>query len=89
MRKIVYTRQFKNDLKLMKKRHYDLEKLKELLKKLEKELKLEQHYEDHPLQGNYSKARDCHITPDWILIYAVIGDELRLIRTGTHADLFR
>jgi mRNA interferase YafQ len=89
MRKIVYTGQFKKDLKLMKKRHYDMEKLKELLRKLEKGLKLEPHYEDHPLQGNFSPARDCHISPDWILIYALIDDELRLIRTGTHSDLFR
>ena len=45
-------------------------------------------YQDHPLRGRYKDKRDCHIEPDWILIYAIEGDEVVLYRTGAHADLF-
>ena len=46
------------------------------------------HYLDHPLRGNYAGSRDCHIEPDWVLIYKIDGDDVYLVRTGTHADLF-
>jgi mRNA interferase YafQ len=49
---------------------------------------LETKYKDHPMQGKYAGARDCHITPDWILIYTIVGNELHLIRTGSLSDLF-
>jgi mRNA interferase YafQ len=88
MRSLHYTGQFKKDAKLAAKRGYDLKKLRAVIEKLVNEEQLEKRYRDHPLQGKYAGARDCHIEPDWILIYAVVGDELRLIRTGTHADLF-
>ncbi len=47
------------------------------------------HYQDHPLKGQYKDKRDCHLGPDWILVYAVVDNELVLYRTGSHADLFR
>jgi len=89
MRKLTFTGQFKKDVKLGKKRHYDMAKLEEIIRKLVNCEVLEARFEDHPLQGKYSDARDCHIAPDWILIYLIVGDELRLIRTGTHSDLYK
>ena len=89
MRTIRYSGQFKKDVKLLAKRGYTMEKLRAVIEKLVNEEKLETRYKDHALQGKFAGARDCHIQPDWLLIYAVVDDELRLIRTGTHADLFR
>ena len=89
MRTIRYTGQFKKDAKLASKRGYAMNKLRLVIEKLVNEEELEARYKDHPLQGKYAGARDCHIQPDWILVYAIVGNELRLIRTGTHADLFK
>jgi mRNA interferase YafQ len=49
---------------------------------------LPSRYQDHPLAGEWKSFRDCHIEPDWLLIYKIDGDDLRLVRTGTHSDLF-
>jgi mRNA interferase YafQ len=84
----VYTTAFKKDFKRLEKRGIDLEKLRRVITLLLAGMPLEDHYRDHPLRGKFSGARDCHIEPDWVLIYAVIENELRLIRTGSHADLF-
>ena len=73
----------------MQKRGGDIKKLHAAIEKLVNEQELEEHYRDHPLQGQFAGARDCHLTPDWILIYAIVHDELRLIRMGTHSDLFK
>jgi mRNA interferase YafQ len=89
MYQIVRTSRFKRDVKKALKRHKDIEKLKKVIKKLVKGQTLSEKYQDHPLQGDYKDCRDCHIEGDWILIYRIKGDELHLIRTGTHADLFR
>ncbi|MEW5941387.1 MAG: type II toxin-antitoxin system YafQ family toxin [Chloroflexota bacterium] len=89
MRTIRYTGQFKKDAKLASKRGYDMNKLRLVIETLVNEEELEARYKDHPLQGKFVGARDCHIAPDWILIYAIVGDEVRLIRTGTHSDLFK
>ena len=89
MRSIRYLGQFKKDYKRMEKRGGDVKRLRAVIEKLVNEEELEARYKDHPLQGEYAGARDCHINPDWILIYAIVGDELRLIRTGTHPDLFK
>ena len=88
MRTIIYTNQFKKDFKHVQKQKKDLEKLKTVITKLAVGEVLEEKFKDHALQGNYVGARDCHINPDWLLIYAIIGDELRLIRTGSHSELF-
>ena len=88
MRTLRYTAQFRKDFKRMSKRGAELHKLRAVIEMLVGEEELEAQYKDHPLQGKFSDARDCHISPDWILIYAIVGKELRLIRTGTHADLF-
>jgi len=72
----------------MNKRGKDMQKLKELVDKLVNEKPLEKHYCDHPLVGNYANHRECHIEPDWLLIYKLPTGALRLERTGSHSDLF-
>ena len=89
MRTIRYLGKFKQDFKRMEKRGNDLKKLRVLIEKLVNAEELETRYKDHPLQGEFAGARDCHISPDWVLIYAIVENELRLIRTGAHADLFK
>ena len=72
----------------MKKRGKDLSKLKEVLEKIISGQQLEAKYRDHVLVGQYQGTRECHIEPDWLLIYEPAQSEVVLIRTGTHADLF-
>jgi mRNA interferase YafQ len=80
--------QFKRDVKLAKKRGKDMAKLRELLMLLVEGNPLPPRYKDHPLGGNWKHHRDCHIEPDWLLIYKIDGDDLYLVRTGTDSDLF-
>ena len=63
-------------------------KLRELILLLLAGDRLPERYRDHPLRGSWKGYRDAHIEPDWLLIYRVTGDELHLVRTGTHGDLF-
>ncbi len=86
--KLIYTTQFKKDFKKIKKQQKKLLKLTVVIKKLLKHQKLEQKYKDHSLNAKFSNHRDCHIEPDWILIYRLTEDELILERTGSHSDLF-
>ncbi len=81
---------FKKDLKLIQKRGYDLNILTEVIKKLANGETLSIKNKDHNLTGNYNGCRECHITPDWLLIYERLEDELilYLTRTGSHSDLF-
>ena len=88
MRTIRRTSQFKRDVKRMKKRGRDLGKLKEVLEKIISGQQLEAKYCDHVLVGQYEGTRECHIEPDWLLIYELAQNEVILIRTGTHAGLF-
>jgi len=88
MRTIRRTSQFKKDVRGMKKRGGDLSKLKEVLGKIISGQQLEAKYRDHVLVGQYKGTRECHIEPDWLLIYELAQSEVVLIRTGTHADLF-
>ena len=87
---IVLTSMFKKDLKLVKKRGYDLSLLTSVVDTLAMGQPLDEKYKDHNLVGNYKGCRECHITPDWLLIYEVSDNELilYLTRTGTHSDLF-
>jgi mRNA interferase YafQ len=84
-----YAASFKKDYKRLQKRGYDMEKLRRVMKCLISGEPLEERLKDHPLRGKYAGARDCHIEPDWVLIYAIVDDELRLLRTGAHTDLFK
>lgn len=87
---IKYTNQFKKDYKLAKRRNLDLSLLKNLISKLANGEPLDAQYRDHQLSGTWSEYRECHIQPDWLLIYRVENDilVLTLSRTGTHSDLF-
>ena len=85
---IHYTTQFKKDYKRISKQNKDLLKLKTVIEKLVKGQLLEPKYKDHQLSGNWKGHRDCHIEPDWILIYRITADGLYLERTGSHSDLF-
>lgn len=84
-----YTTQFKKDYKRVKKQNKDLSKLKSVIENLVRKQILEPRYKDHPLSGNWKGHRDCHIEPDWILIYRITSDALFLERTGSHAELFK
>lgn len=87
---IVLTSIFRKDLKLVKKRGYDLSLLNNVVDILAMGQPLAEKYKDHSLVGNYKGCRECHITPDWLLIYEISNRELilYLTRTGTHSDLF-
>ena len=88
MRTLIRGAQFRRDVKLAQKRGKDMAKLREIVLLLVKGRHLPARYQDHPLSGEWSRYRDCHIEPDWLLIYKVDGDDLYLVRTGTHSDLF-
>lgn len=87
---IVQTGRFKKDLKLARKRGYDLSLLGVVVDMLAAGNELPEKYRDHSLSGNFAGCRECHITPDWLLIYEIADEELilYLTRTGTHSDLF-
>jgi mRNA interferase YafQ len=82
------TNQFKKDIKRAIKRGKDLAKLKAVIDLLLSRTPLPPKNRDHELGGNWGSHRDCHIEPDWILIYKILDEEIRLERTGTHSDLF-
>lgn len=82
------TTQFKKDVKLALKRGKDIDKLKEVLELLINQLPLPARFRDHLLIGQYKGTRECHIEPDWLLIYEDSESEIVLIRTGSHNDLF-
>jgi mRNA interferase YafQ len=85
------TSQFKKDVKRAAKRGKDLGKLKALLDRLIEGGALAPECKDHPLRGEFVGSRDCHIEPDWVLIYTLTegGTHVRFERTGTHSDMFR
>ena len=87
--KIHYTTQFKKDYKRVKKQNKDLDKLRAVIEKLVAGQLLESRYKDHQLFGNWKGHRDCHIEPDWILIYRITADDLYLELTGSHSELFK
>ncbi len=88
MKELVLTRQFKHDLKLCQRRGYDIDRLSAILGQLQSGATLPPQNHDHPLVGNWIPKRECHIGPNWLLIYEATPTEVRLARTGTHADLF-
>ena len=83
------TKAFEKDLTRMQKRGKDLSKLEHLIKLLVNHDVLQAKYRDHKLSGNYQNLRECHIEPDWLLIYENQNNILYLARTGTHSDLFK
>ena len=87
---IKHTTKFQKDLKRIQKRGYDISLLTDIIKKLANGEELPEKNKDHNLNGNYKGCRECHITPDWLLIYEIDNGTLilYLTRTGTHSDLF-
>ena len=88
MKALSQTAQFAKDVKRMRKRGKDLEKLREVVGRLARGETLDPRHRDHPLHGEWKGGRDCHVESDWVLIYTADNTFLRLERTGTHADLF-
>ena len=90
MLKIVFTSRMKRDVKRMKRRGKDIDKLIAVLDMLARQEQLPERNRDHALTGSFSDFRECHIEPDWLLMYQVIDDLLVLsaIATGSHSDLF-
>lgn len=89
MKSVSQTTQFSRDVKRMRKRGKDLSKLQEIVRRLATGMMLPPKHRDHPLIGPWAPSRDCHVEPDWILIYTADSESLCLERTGTHADLFK
>lgn len=90
MRDIVWTTQFKKDYKLARKRHLDISLLDDVIRALSRGEKLPERNKDHSLSGNWAGHRECHILPDWLLVYRIDDNVLvlTLVRNGTHNDVF-
>jgi len=88
VRNLIRGAQFRRDVKLAERRGKDLSKLRELILLLAEGQPLPPRYKDHPLSGDWKHFRDCHLESDWLLIYKIEGDDVYLVRTGTHSDLF-
>ncbi len=90
MLEVRYSKKFSKDQKLISKRGYNIQKLKDVIALLRTNKPLPKKYKDHALSGNYITYRECHIEPDWLLVYKIENSTLTLVlsRTGTHSDLF-
>ncbi len=88
MLNVVFKSRFKKDLKKLKSSNLDEDELLALIAALAKEESLDTKFHDHFLIGNYVGCRECHIRPDWLLIYQITDTELLLMRTGSHSELF-
>jgi len=89
MKAIRRTAQFKRDVKRLQRQGKDVAKLKKALEGLVEGQDLPAEYRDHVLVGQYKGTRECHLEPDWLLIYETAESEIVLIRTGSHSDLFK
>jgi mRNA interferase YafQ len=87
--RIVYSSQFKKDYKKVKKQNKDLSKLSAIIDQLAAKERLDAKHRDHPLTGSWKGFRDCHLEPDWILIYQTTEEAWVLARTGSHSELFK
>lgn len=88
MKRPIYKKKFEKDVKRARSRGKHLAKLSEVMSSLIDERPLDKKLLDHPLHGDYTDCRECHLEPDWLLIYLVDGDEIIFVRTGSHSDLF-
>lgn len=89
MLEVSFTNQFKKDYKICIKRGYDMLLLQNIINILAIPAILPERNKDHDLKGTYIGKRECHILPDWLLVYKINGSRLVLYRTGTHSDLFK
>jgi mRNA interferase YafQ len=88
MLNVVFKSRFKKDLKKLKSAKRDEDELLAVIELLAKEQPLAERFHDHALSGNYANHRECHVRPDWLLVYQIEGSELILVRTGSHSELF-
>jgi mRNA interferase YafQ len=88
VKKPVFTNQFQKDMKLAEKRRLDSNKIKAVMFDIICENPLSPKNKNHPLTGNWVNHFECHVEPDWLLIYLFVDDEVRFVRTGTHSDLY-
>lgn len=89
MLKLIYKKKFKKDIEKAKRRGKDLSKLKTIMQILIEKDAIPKKYLNHRLRGNYSDCQECHIEPDWLLIYIKTDTEIIFVRTGSHSDLFK
>ena len=89
-KQVIWSTQFKKDYKLAMKRGYPIEELDRVIRLLAEDDPLPEKYKDHELSGNWRGFRECHVQPDWLLVYRIYNNNLilSLARTGTHSDLF-
>ncbi len=85
----IRTKQFKQDFKKVLRQRKDIEKFKTIMAKLAAQETLDIKHRDHKLTGNFKDRRECHIEPNWLLIYKIEGDKIIFERTGSHSELFR
>jgi len=88
LRNLISGAQFRRDVKLAEKRGKDMAKLREVIRLLAEGQPQPSRCRDHSLGGDWKSYRNCHIEPDWLLVYKIDSDDLYLVRTGTHSDLF-
>lgn len=88
MRNTFYGSHFRRDFKLAAKRGLDTKLLRRVMKCLENDAPLDEKYRNHPLTGSYAGHFECHIQPDWLLIYRLTENAVIFVRTGSHSDLF-
>lgn len=86
---VIRAKQFDRDVKMLIRRGKDFDKFKQVLDILEMGESLPVRFKNHKLKGNFAGLWECHIEPDWLLIYSLSQDSIRLQRTGTHSDLFK
>lgn len=84
----IYQTKFVKDVEVAKKRHRNIQKLSTIIDLLLEEKPLPPKYKDHKLHGDYTGHRECHVEPDWLLIYIKTKTDIIFVRTGTHSDLF-
>ena len=89
MKKLSQTKQFVRDIKQMRRRGKDLERLKAIVGRLARDGSLDAKHRDHAPAGSWKNCRDCHIEPDWVFVYSMDANNLRLERTDSHSDLFQ
>lgn len=87
--RLIYSSQFKKDFKRIQSQGKNISQLEIIIETLLKKQQLEPKYRDHKLVGKWKNHRDCHIEPDWLLIYRLTEEALFLERTGSHAELFK
>lgn len=89
MLNISYKKKFKKDIEKLKRKKKDMGKLKYVMSHLIENKQLPQRYLNHPLKGNYDDCMECHIEPDWLLVYLKTKKDIIFVRSGTHSDLFK